>query len=104
MQHDFTRRGNIVALPCENNRFLLNIESFQDDGNHQYIDVGQCYDEHPVGTYSLYFGNLERFGSDNARTLIHKLIQLIHEDGSAFGSLQNRHALRPVELNLYNNI
>ena len=47
MQHDFTRRGNIVALPCENNRFLLNIESFQDDGNHQYIDVGQCYDEHP---------------------------------------------------------
>lgn len=103
MQHDFTRRGNIVALPCENNRFLLNIESFQDDGNHQYIDVGQCYDEHPVGTYSLYFGNLERFDSDNARTLIHKLIQLIHEDGSAFGSLQID-TLSDQLNNLYNNI
>lgn len=52
------------------------------------MDVSKHYGENPVvGTYNLYFGNLERFDSDNARTLINKLLQLVREDGSAFKAL-----------------
>ncbi|ATV34195.1 hypothetical protein CUC00_11125 [Prevotella intermedia] len=86
-RHNFAKQGNIVSLPCKGNRFLLNIESLQDDFNHKYMDVSKHYGENPVGTYNLYFGNLERFDSDNARTLINKLLQLVREDGSAFKAL-----------------
>jgi len=103
IQHDFARKGNIVALRCKENRFLLNVESFHDDANHQYVDIVRNYNESSTGTYSLYFGNIERFDSDNARILINKLIQLIHEDGSAFESMEID-TLTDQLNNLYNNI
>ena len=103
VQHNFARKGNIVALPCKENRFLLNVESFHDDANHQYVDIAHNYSESSIGTYSLYFGNIERFDSDNARILINKLIQLIHEDGSAFESLEID-TLTDQLNNLYDNI
>lgn len=102
-RHNFTKQGNIVSLPCKNNRFLLNIESFRDGFNHQYVNVSDYYDEYPVGTYSLYFGNLERFDSDNARILINKLLLLAHEDGNAFEAL-NIDTLRDQLNQLYLNI
>ena len=86
-RHDFAKHGSIVPLPCNNSQFILNIESLQDDLNHEYVDVSQHYESHSSGTYSLYYGNIERFDSDNARTLIIKLLQLAREDGSAFNSL-----------------
>ena len=103
VQHNFARKGNIVALPCKENRFLLNVESFHDDANHQYVDIAHNYSESSIGTYSLYFGNIERFDSDNARILINKLIQLIHEDGSAFESMEID-TLTDQLNNLYDNI
>lgn len=103
VQHNFARKGNIVALPCKENRFLLNVESFHDDANHQYVDIAHNYSESSTGTYSLYFGNIERFDSDNARILINKLIQLIHEDGSAFESMEID-TLTDQLNNLYDNI
>ena len=103
VQHNFARKGNIVALPCKENCFLLNVESFHDDANHQYVDIAHNYSESSIGTYSLYFGNIERFDSDNARILINKLIQLIHEDGSAFESLEID-TLTDQLNNLYDNI
>lgn len=103
VQHNFARKGNIVALPCKENRYLLNVESFHDDANHQYVDIAHNYSESSIGTYSLYFGNIERFDSDNARILINKLIQLIHEDGSAFESLEID-TLTDQLNNLYDNI
>lgn len=86
-RHDFTKQGSIIPLPCNNSQFILNVESLQDDLNHEYVDVAQHYGEQSFGTYSLYYGNIERFDSDNARTLILKLLQLAREDGSAFNSL-----------------
>ena len=40
-----------------------------------------------TGIFSLYFGDLERFDSDSARSLISKVLQLMKEDGSAFASM-----------------
>jgi len=102
-RHNFTRQGNIISLPCKNDRFLLNIESLQDGFNHQYVNVSNYYGEHSVGTYSLYFGNLERFDSDNARILINKLLLLAHEDGNAFEAL-NIDTLKDQLNQLYLNI
>ncbi|MFR5269990.1 MAG: hypothetical protein ACLTGI_03965 [Hoylesella buccalis] len=45
------------------------------------------YQKEVKGVYSLYFGNLERFDSDNAQSEISKVLRLIREEGNAFASL-----------------
>ena len=49
------------------------------------------------------FGDLERFDSDSARSLISKVLQLMKEDGSAFASM-NPDALSTQLKELFNKI
>lgn len=86
-QHNFRSTGRIIALKCPSRTQLLNIRSFQDNKGRQYVNRLNQYEENPTGIFSLYFGDLERFDSDSARSLITKVLQLMKEDGNAFASM-----------------
>lgn len=86
-QHNFRSTGRIIPLKCPNRTHFLNIRSLQDNKGKEYVNRLTQYEENPTGIFSLYFGELERFDSDNARSLISKVLQLIKEDGNAFASM-----------------
>lgn len=86
-QHNFRTTGRIIPLKCPNRTHFLNIRSFQDNKGREYVNRLNQYEENPTGIFSLYFGDLERFDSDSARSLISKVLQLVKEDGNAFASM-----------------
>ncbi|WP_417176285.1 hypothetical protein [Alistipes putredinis] len=86
-QHNFRSTGRIIPLKCPSRTHFLNIRSFQDNKGREYVNRLNQYEENPTGIFSLYFGELERFDSDNARSLISKVLQLVKEDGNAFASM-----------------
>lgn len=86
-QHKFLSTGRIIPLTCPNSTHFLNVCSMQDDKGREYINRLNQYDERPTGVFSLYFGDLERFDSSNASSLITKVLQLIKEDGNAFAAM-----------------
>lgn len=86
-QHNFSNSGRIIPLPCPKECHFLNIRSIQDNSGTEYVNRLQQYDEHPTGVFSLYFGDLERFDSDDASSLISKTLQRIREDGNAFAAM-----------------
>ena len=88
-KHDFSKEGSIISLPCNDDTHFLHIESLQDSKGRDYTDIRNHFEEYPVGAFSMYFGNLEKFDSDNARSLIIKLMQLLREEGNAFFSLDS---------------
>lgn len=102
-QHNFRTTGRIIPLKCPSRTHFLNIRSFQDNKGREYVNRLNQYEEEPTGIFSLYFGELERFDSDNARSLISKVLQLIKEDGNAFASM-NPDALSTQLKELFNKI
>lgn len=86
-QHDFSSNGKIMPLPNLQDSYFLNIHSMSDNHGNVYTNVTKCFEEDLSGTFSLYFGDIERFNSDTARALITKVLQLIREDGNAFAAL-----------------
>ena len=88
-KHDFSKEGSIISLPCNEDTHFLHIESLQDSKGRDYTDIRNHFEEYPVGAFSMYFGNLEKFDSDNARSLIIRLMQLLREEGNAFFSLDS---------------
>lgn len=102
-QHNFRSTGRIVPLKCPSRTQFLNIRSFQDNKGREYVNRLNQYEENPTGIFSLYFGDLERFDSDSARSLISKVLQLMKEDGSAFASM-NPDALSTQLKELFNKI
>lgn len=86
-QHNFSNSGRIIPLPCPKECHFLNIRSIQDNSGTEYVNRLQQYDEHSTGVFSLYFGDLERFDSDDASSLISKTLQRIREDGNAFAAM-----------------
>ena len=102
-QHNFRSTGRIIPLKCPDRTQFLNIRSFQDNKGREYVNRLNQYEENPTGIFSLYFGDLERFDSDSARSLISKVLQLMKEDGSAFASM-NPDALSTQLKELFNKI
>lgn len=102
-QHNFRSTGRIIPLKCPSRTQFLNIRSFQDNKGREYVNRLNQYEENPTGIFSLYFGDLERFDSDSARSLISKVLQLMKEDGSAFASM-NPDALSTQLKELFNKI
>ena len=92
-QHNVKRNGRIASLPCEGKNYLLNLNSIWDNNGHIYQNILNNYKEHPEGTYSLYFGDLEKFDVRNAKTILQKTMYLVREEGSAFA------AMNPEKLN-----
>lgn len=74
-QHNFRSTGRIIPLKCPSRTQFLNIRSFQDNKGREYVNRLNQYEENPTGIFSLYFGDLERFDSDSARSLISKVLQ-----------------------------
>lgn len=87
VNHSFRTHGRIVSLPCSHNASLLNIHKFEDNNGCVFRNRLSLYQKEVKGVYSLYFGNLERFDSDNAQSEISKVLRLIREEGNAFASL-----------------
>lgn len=86
-QHNFTSNGRIIPLPSPKGSYFLSIRSLYDNKGKKYINRLQQYEENPTGIFDLYFGDLERFDSDNAADLITQVLQRIKEDGNAFAAL-----------------
>lgn len=86
-QHDFSSTGKIIPLRCPKKTQFLNILQIEDNTGCKYVNRLNQFDEKPTGVYSLYFGELERFDSDNARSMISKVLQLMKEDGNAFAAM-----------------
>lgn len=86
-QHNFVSNGRIIPLPCPKSTYFLNIRSILDNSGKEYTNRLHQYEEAPTGIFSLYFGDLERFNSDDATSLIAKTLQRIKEDGNAFASM-----------------
>ena len=89
-KHDFLKGGSIVALPCNDDTHFLHIENLQDSRGRYYTDIRNHSEENPVEAFSMYFGNLEKFHSDNARSLIVRLMQLLREDENAFKGVSTK--------------
>lgn len=94
-QHNFRKNGRIVSLPCSNKNYFLNIKTVQDDKGNTLQNVLKNVNNIHTGTYSLYFGDLEKFDARSAKVLINKSVQLIREEGNAFA------AMNPEKLNTY---
>lgn len=87
VNHSFRTHGRIVSLPCSHNASLLNIHKFEDNAGCEFRNRLSSHQKEAKGVYSLYFGDLERFDSDNAQSEISKVLRLIREEGNAFASL-----------------
>ena len=87
-QHNFKSNGNIIPLYGEKECDFLNIRCIQDDNGNVYVDKMNSLNEDSYGVFSLYFGDLERFDSSNAKSLIRKLLQSIREEGNAFAAMK----------------
>lgn len=88
-EHNFATNGNIIPLYTHEESQLLNVRCVQDDNGRKYVDRLNQLEISREGVFSLYFGNLERFDSTNAKSQIIKLLQLIKEEGNAFAAIDS---------------
>lgn len=86
-QHHCKTNGKIIPIANTKHTHFLNIHSVYDDQGEAYKNITKHYEKDVAGTFSLYFGDLERFNADTAKTLITKVLQLIREDGNAFAAM-----------------
>lgn len=88
-QHSLERNGRLVSLPTdmEGNDFFLNLERLSDDSGSSYTPVLNSDIDDLSGTYSLYFGNADRFDQRNAKGMLNRMIQAVREEGSAFSAI-----------------
>lgn len=87
-QHNFKTNGGIIPLYGDSGCRFLNVRCIQDDLGRIYTDRAESLEASPTGVFSLYFGDLERFDSVSAKSLIIKLLQLIREEGNSFASMK----------------
>lgn len=87
--HSFATNGRIAALSCTNSSYFLNVHSLLDNNGNRFINRLKQYQDAPKGVYSLFFGDLERFDENDAHSLIHRVLQLIREDGNAFAAINS---------------
>lgn len=85
--HSFHAGGRILPLACSRSAYFLNVHSLIDNDGCYYSNRLKHYEEQPDGTFSLYFGELERFDAADAQTQIAKVLQLIREEGNAFAAI-----------------
>ena len=88
-QHTIARNGRLVSLPTdlEGHDFFLNLENLQDDNGVVFSPVLDSDINDLSGTYSLYFGNTDRFDQRNAKGSLDRMIQTVREEGSAFSAI-----------------
>lgn len=88
-QHSIARNGRLVSLPTdpEGSDYFLNLESLVDDAGNEYASVINSDINDLTGTYSLYFGNADRFDQRSAKGMLDKVIQTVREEGSAFSAI-----------------
>lgn len=88
-QHSLTRNGRLVSLPTdmEGHDFFLNLERLIDDQGVEYSAALNSDINNLSGTYSLYFGNTDRFDQRNAKGMLDRMIQAVREEGSAFSAI-----------------
>ena len=88
-QHSIARNGRLVSLPTdmEGHDFFLNLERLIDDQGVEYSAVLNSDINNLSGTYSLYFGNTDRFDQRNAKGMLDRMIQAVREEGSAFSAI-----------------
>ncbi|MFK7787132.1 MAG: hypothetical protein AB8B56_18570, partial [Crocinitomicaceae bacterium] len=88
-QHSLERNGRLVSLPTdmEGYDFFLNLERLSDDSGTNYTPVLDSDINDLSGTYSLYFGNADRFDQRNAKGMLNRMIQAVREEGSAFSAI-----------------
>jgi hypothetical protein len=88
-QHSLERNGRLVSLPTdlEGYDFFLNLERLLDDSGSSYSPVLNSDINDLTGTYSLYFGNADRFDQRNAKGMLNRMIQAVREEGSAFSAI-----------------
>lgn len=94
-QHNYSKNGRIVSLPCEHKNYFLNVKSAQDDNGKYLNNILNDYENRRNGTYSLYFGDIEKFDTRSAKVLINKVTQSIREEGNAYA------AMNPERLDTY---
>ncbi|EWH10545.1 hypothetical protein KLA_16617 [Cellulophaga geojensis KL-A] len=94
-QHNYKKNGRIVSLPSESKNYFLNVKSAQDDNGNYLKNILKDYENKKNGSYSLYFGDIEKFDTRSAKVLIGKVIQAIREEGNAFT------AMNPEKLEAY---
>ncbi len=88
-QHSLTRNGRLVSLPTdlEGYDFFLNLECLTDDSGTRYTPVLDSDINDLTGTYSLYFGNVDRFDQRSAKGMLNQMIHAVREEGSAFSAI-----------------
>lgn len=88
-QHSLARNGRLVSLPTdvEGYDFFLNLEKLQDNNGEIFTPVLNSDINNLSGTYSLYFGNADRFDQRNAKGMLDRMLQAVREEGSAFSAI-----------------
>lgn len=95
VQHNFLTNGKIASLPSEEENYFLNVKNVYDDKGNLLKNALKSNEDSLEGTYSLYFGDIERFDARSAKVLVDKVAHLIREEGNAFA------AMNPERLNTY---
>ncbi len=86
-QHNVKKNGRIIPLVNDKKSYFLTMKSLIDDMGESYEDIVKTNEKSKEGTYSVYFGDLDKFDDRSARVILNKAIQSVREEGSAFNPM-----------------
>lgn len=87
LEYNLKNKGRIVPLNSKPHNYFLNIESLKDNFGKLYCNIEDSFENSREGTFSLYFGELEKFDNRSAREIVNRALQALREEGSSFYSL-----------------
>lgn len=87
VQHTINKNGRIVSLPVPDQSFFMGVREVTDNEGMAYREISKSEINRPEGSYSVFYGNVEQFDENSAKTLITKTLESIREEGSAFSAL-----------------
>ncbi|MEM0940689.1 MAG: hypothetical protein AAGI25_13000 [Bacteroidota bacterium] len=87
VQHKIDKNGRIISLPVSDQDFFMGIEGVIDNHGEAYREISKNDINRPEGSYSVFYGNVEQFDENSAKTLITKVLEKVREEGSAFSAL-----------------
>lgn len=87
LEHNVRNKGRIIPLKYGANSKFLGVRNLEDNGGNRYVSLEESTENIKKGTYSLYFGELEKFDNRSAKDIVTKALQSIQEEASSFYSL-----------------
>ncbi|WP_196892293.1 type VI secretion system baseplate subunit TssF [Aureivirga marina] len=86
-QHEVKKNGKIISLLAKYQEHFLNVDSLNDDHGRTYDNTMRDGLSNLEGTYTVFYGDIQRFDKRNAKIILQNVIQKVREEGSAFSAM-----------------